>query len=82
MFYGLIEEKQFASYDREEATGEVKNEAEKRTIFRALGPLRKLHNIVIHIRGSIGRRVRFRELAKRLIPLNNRTKWNSWYAIL
>jgi hypothetical protein len=32
--------------------------------------------------GSASRTVEFLELAERMIPLNNRTRWNSWYLSL
>jgi hypothetical protein len=47
-----------------------------------MGPLGQGHNIVIHIRGSAGRTEEFRALAGRMIPLDNRTRWNSWYEML
>jgi hypothetical protein len=47
-----------------------------------LGPLGQGHNIVVHIRASPGRTEEFRRLAGRLIPLDNRTRWNSWYDML
>jgi hypothetical protein len=47
-----------------------------------MGPLGQAHNIVVHIRGSAGRTEEFRTLAKRLIPMDNRTRWNSWYEML
>ena len=47
-----------------------------------MGPLGKLHNLVVHIRGSANRTTWFVEKAKRSIPLNNRTRWNSWFHML
>jgi hypothetical protein len=44
--------------------------------------LAKLHKIVVHIRSSPGRSQNFKELADRLIPLDNATRWNSWYQML
>jgi hypothetical protein len=41
-----------------------------------------MHNIVIHIRGSSTRTEEFLVLAGRRIPLDNRTRWNSWYLML
>jgi hypothetical protein len=37
---------------------------------------------VVYIRGSAGRIEEFHTLAKRLIPIDNRTRWNSWYQML
>ena len=34
---------------------------------------------MIHIRGSNARTDYFRKLAGRIIPIDNRTRWNSWY---
>jgi hypothetical protein len=53
-----------------------------RAQFRLMGPLGQAHNIVVYIRGSAGRTEEFRTLAKRLIPMDNRTRWNSWYQML
>ena len=47
-----------------------------------MGILRKLHNIVIHICGSASCIKEFKNLAGRLILLNNYTRWNSWYHML
>ena len=47
-----------------------------------MGPLGQMHNIVIHIRGSTARIAEFLELASRMIPLDNRTRWNSWDLML
>ena len=47
-----------------------------------LSPISKLHNIVVHIRGSPSRLSQFKELAGRIIPLDNSTRWNSWYKMI
>jgi hypothetical protein len=47
-----------------------------------MGPLGKMHNIVVHIRGSTTRIAEFLEIAERRIPLDNCTRWNSWYTML
>lgn len=67
----------------------TKEEEEKKELeleptisFRNLGPLGKLHNIVVHIRGSPARITQFKELAGRMIPLDNSTRWNSWYEMV
>jgi hypothetical protein len=44
--------------------------------------LGKLHNIVVHIRSSPQRQAEWEKLAERRIPLDNRTRWNSWYIML
>jgi hypothetical protein len=47
-----------------------------------MGPLSQLHNIIVYIRSSAGRTKPFLEIVGRMIPLNNRTRWNSWYLML
>jgi hypothetical protein len=54
----------------------------KKQQFRLLGPLGQGHNIVVHIRGSSAQTARFKELAGRMTPIDNRTRWNSWYEML
>ena len=82
LFHSLIEMEQLESYDEQEGKGEVGDEEEKRATFRVMGPLGKLHNIVVHIRNSAGRTKEFKDLAGRMIPLDNRTRWNSWFQML
>lgn len=47
-----------------------------------LSALKKLHNIVSHTRGSTSRVSQFKGLAGRMIPLDNSTRWNSWYDMI
>ena len=54
---------------------------DKQKQFRLLGPLGQGHNIVCHIR-SAAHTARFKQLAGRLIPMDNRTRWNSWYTMI
>lgn len=82
LFQNLIKIKQVEWYDEQEGMGEVGNEEEKRVTFRVMGPLGKLHNIIVHIRNSANHTKEFKALAGRLIPLDNRTRWNSWYLML
>jgi hypothetical protein len=82
LFQDIIEIEQLESYDQQEEKGELGDEEERRTNFRVLGPLGKLHNIVVHIRSSAGRTKEFKILAERMIPLDNRTRWNSWHEML
>jgi hypothetical protein len=70
------------SYDDKERQGDVGDDDTKKTRFRLMGPLGKIHNIVVYIRGSTTRAAEFVELAGRLIPLDNRTRWNSWFLML
>ena len=67
------------SYDEQDQSEELRDEDIKKQQFRLLGPLGQGHNIVIHIRGSSARTARFKELAGRIIPMDNCTRWNSWY---
>ena len=64
------------------ATNEATKAQNSRVLFRRLGPMGKLHNIVVHIRSSGPRTKQFRNSAGRLIPLDNRTRWNSWFTML
>ena len=47
-----------------------------------MGPMGKLHNIIIYIRKSANRTTWFKDYARKIIPLNNRTRWNSWFTML
>jgi hypothetical protein len=47
-----------------------------------MGVMGKVHNIVVHIRSSPQRTAEFKKEAGRSIPLNNRTRWNSWYYMI
>ena len=67
-------------YDESEEPRALKDEVKRK--FRLLGPLGKLHNIIVNIRSSAGRTAEFVALAARMIPLDNRTRWNSWYLSL
>jgi hypothetical protein len=49
--------------------------------FRLLKLFSQKYNIVIYIRKSSARTAKFKELTGKIIPMNNRTKWNSWYEI-
>ena len=80
LFADIIKVEELESYDKDEK-GEGDEEARKAK-FRLIGPLGKMHNIVIYIRGSATRIAEFVELAGRRIPLDNRTRWNSWYLML
>jgi len=66
-------------YDEQEGKGEVGDKEEKRATFWVMGPLGKLYNIIIHIRSSVGCMKEFKDLAERIIPLDNRMRWNSWF---
>jgi len=80
LFHDLIEIEQLESYDRLE--GERIMDEDSQAAFRLLGPLGKLHNIIVYIRSSASRTKHFQDLAGRMIPLDNRTGWNNWYQML
>jgi len=61
---------------------DLKEEKEKSDTFWKLGVLGKLYNITIYTRSLAGRIREFEGLIERRIPLNNRTRWNSWYFML
>ena len=50
--------------------------------FRKMGALGQLHNIINHCRSSTSRSKQFETLVGRKIPLDNRTRWNSWWTML
>jgi len=73
------------SYDKEntlENELDKQAETEREEAFRTMGILGKLHNIVAHSRSSANRTKEFVSLADRRIPLDNSTRWNSWYQML
>jgi hypothetical protein len=69
------------SYDKTETDRKFINEKIKKTKFRFLKFFDKIYNIVIHIRNSDDRADYFKKLIKKMILINNRTRWNSWYNI-
>ena len=73
---------ELALYNLEDEDRELMNKEARRAQFRLLGPLGKAHNIVVHIRGSTSRTEVFKELAGRVIPMDNCTRWNSQYNML
>jgi hypothetical protein len=73
---------ELALYDNDEEAETLVDREMIRAKFRLLGPLGKGHNIVAHIRGSPKRIAIFKEYAGRMIPMDNRTRWNSWYEML
>jgi len=58
-----------------------KGKASKFT-YRKLGPPGKVHTVVAHIRSSNARHNNFVHLAGRAIPMDNETRWNSWYFMI
>jgi hypothetical protein len=82
LFTNVIEMGELESYDDEDRNRDVTDKEVRRAKFRLLGPLGQGHNIVAHIRGSPARTKAFKELAGRMIPMDNRTRWNSWHVML
>jgi hypothetical protein len=60
------------SYDETEINKKI-----KKAKFKLLKFLSKIHNIVIHIRNLNNYTNYFKRLAEKIIPIDNRTKWNS-----
>lgn len=67
--------------DKDEEQG-LEPDLVRASTIRFIGPMGKLHNIVVHIRGSGLRTKEFIDKAHRIIPLDNRTRWNSWYHMI
>jgi hypothetical protein len=70
----VINIKELELYDDEDKNrGPIDKEARK-IKFRLLGPLGQAHNIIVHIRGSPGQIEEFIMYAKRMVPMDNRTR--------
>jgi hypothetical protein len=82
LFHNVFAEEELQGYEQQEVLGVETRDEEKQAKFRLLGPLGQLHNIVVHIHNSPSRIAEFLVLAGRMIPLDNRTRWNSWYLML
>ncbi len=70
------------SYDDRDGNRDITDKEVRRAKFRLLGSLGQGHNIVAHIHGSPARTKVFKELAGRMIPIDNRTRQNSRYSML
>jgi hypothetical protein len=77
LFTNVMKMAELESYDEQDQDEELIDEEARRDKFRLLGPLGQAHNIVAHIRGSTSRTQAFRNLVGRMIPMDNRTRWNS-----
>ncbi|EED20078.1 hypothetical protein TSTA_033250 [Talaromyces stipitatus ATCC 10500] len=69
------------SKDKRKKKNEEPDERGK-NIRDIMGPMGKLHNNVVHIRKSANRTTWFKDRAGKIIPLDNRTSWKSWFAML
>ena len=78
----MVELEELESYDKQDEIGVFEDHEAMRTQFRLMGPLGQAHNIVVHIRGLVGRTEEFREFTGRMISMDNRTRWNSWFNML
>lgn len=73
------------SYDKAntlESELDKQAQTEREEAFRTMGVLGKLHNIVVHSRSSANRAKEFVTFAQRRVPLDNSTRWNSWFQML
>jgi hypothetical protein len=81
--FGQLEEEELKAYDEDERQGFQPNlEVQQQRVRQQMSSLGKLHNIIIHIRGSAIRTKSFTDEAGERIPLDNRTRRNSWYNML
>lgn len=90
--FTTISEEELTAYDQEDMQVEAEEDSDRATQeqkkkarqdkIRQMGPIGKLHNIVVYIRSSGNRTAEFTQEAERRIPLDNRTRWNSWYNML
>jgi hypothetical protein len=55
----------------------MSNDERRRVKFRLLSLLGKVYNIIAHIRKSPARIAKWIGLTKRIILMNNYTRWNS-----
>jgi hypothetical protein len=76
LFSDIIKIEKLKSYDEQKQKENIKTTDDKiiKIQFKFLKSLSKKHNIVIYIRKSAGRTAEFKELAERMIPINNRTR--------
>ena len=70
----MIEISELELYDNQDKNRDVTDEEVRRAKFRLLGPLSQEYNIIAYIRGSPARTKVFKELAGRMIPIDNRTR--------
>jgi hypothetical protein len=79
----MIKIEELESYDeqKQKEGTETTNDKAIRIQFRFLKLFGKKYNIVVYIRKSAGRTAEFKKLVGRMISMDNRTRWNSWYEI-
>ena len=66
--------KTLESYDEREKSGEDLTPEAITYKFRLLGPLGKLYNIIVYSHSNAALIAEFKELAERLVPLDNHTR--------
>jgi hypothetical protein len=77
LFLSVVKMEELELYDKQEQIkGPIDDEA-RRIQFRLLRPLGKAYNIIVYIRESPSKTAKFRELAGRIVLMDNRTRWNS-----
>jgi len=69
-----IKELQLYNNAKADVDGILLDDEARKAKFKLLGPLGKAYNIVVYIRGSLSRIARFRALARRIIPIDNRIR--------
>jgi hypothetical protein len=79
LFYNSISAEELKSYDELKKKEELKNIKKTKQKFRLLGLFDKFHNIIVDIRSSANCTAEFLALTTKIILLNNRIRWNSWY---
>jgi hypothetical protein len=82
LFQNVLEIEELELYNDQEGKGELRDNEERKAKFQLMGPLGQLHNIIVYICGSTSCINEFLELAGRMVPLDNRTRWNSWHIML
>jgi hypothetical protein len=73
----MIDLDELESYDLKNADGKFINEKITKAKFKFLELFSQEYNIVIYIYGSNIRTDYFKKLIKRMIPIDNRTRWNN-----
>ncbi len=66
--------------DEENKLAAMSRKREKRS-WKDIGPLGKLHAIVAYMRASELLYNEFLDAAGRMVPMDNDTRWNSWYTM-
>ena len=73
--------RQIALLSKNETKGNLERQVSAAE-WRKLGALGMLHNLVIYIRSSDQLYQSFLHQAGRMIPRDNKTRWNSWYLMI